>query len=95
MPRARQARTFRCPACGNLIALPGAENSVPALREPLSRAQLRVLQLLNRGLTTKEIAAQLEIAVGTARWHLNHIYGKLHVRNRTQAVVRARELRLF
>jgi DNA-binding NarL/FixJ family response regulator len=49
--------------------VPGAESSAPVLREPLSRAQLRVLQLLNRGLTTKEIAAQLEIAVGTARWH--------------------------
>ena len=95
MRRARQARTFRCPTCGNVITLPGAQAGAPALREPLSRAQLRVLQLLNRGLTTKEIAVQLQIAVGTAQWHLNHIYGKLHVRNRTQAVVRARELRLL
>jgi LuxR family transcriptional regulator, maltose regulon positive regulatory protein len=95
MPRARPARTFRCPTCGNPITLPRAGESPSALREPLSRAQLRVLQLLNRGLTTKEIAVQLDIAVGTTRWHLNHIYGKLQVRNRTQAVVRARELRLL
>ena len=80
--------------CGNTITLAAAE-SATALREPLSKAQMRVLQLLNRGLPTKEIAAQLDIAVGTARWHLNQIYGRLHVRNRTQAVLKARELRLL
>jgi LuxR family transcriptional regulator, maltose regulon positive regulatory protein len=80
--------------CGNTITLAAAE-SAAALREPLSKAQMRVLQLLNRGLATKEIAAQLDIAVGTARWHLNQIYGRLHVRNRTQAVLKARELRLL
>ena len=95
MRRARPARTLRCPACGTLIALPGGEAGAPAPGEPLSRAQLRVLQLLNRGLTTKEIALHLDIAVGTARWHLNQIYGRLQVRNRMQAVVRARELRLL
>jgi len=57
--------------------------------EPLSAAQQRVLAQLNRGLTTREIAQQLDIAVGTVRWHLNHIFGKLRVRNRTQAVVKA------
>ena len=62
--------------------------------EPLSAAQLRVLALLNRGLTTSEIARELDITVGTVRWHLNHVFEKLRVRNRTQAVVRARDLRL-
>lgn len=63
--------------------------------EPLSAAQLRVLALLNRGLTTDEIARELDITVGTVRWHLNHVFEKLRVRNRTQAVVRARDLRLL
>src|SRR2546423_676669 len=62
------------------------------VQEPLSRAQLRVLGLLNRGLTNQEIAKELEIGVGTIRWHLNNIFGKLQVRNRTEAIVRAREL---
>jgi len=62
--------------------------------EPLSAAQLRVLALLNRGLTTREIAQELNIAVGTVRWHLNQVFDRLRVRNRTQAVVKARELRL-
>lgn len=63
--------------------------------EPLSAAQLRVLALLNRGFTTREMAKELDIAVGTVRWHLIHVFEKLRVRNRTQAVVRARDLRLL
>lgn len=71
-----------------------AARSKRTLREPLSKQELHVIELLNRGLTNQEIAKELRIGVGTIRWHLNHIYGKLHVRNRTEAIVRARELRL-
>lgn len=63
--------------------------------ETLSKTQLQVLTLLNRGLTNQEIANELRIGVGTIRWHLNHIFGKLQVRNRTAAIVKARELRLL
>jgi LuxR family transcriptional regulator, maltose regulon positive regulatory protein len=65
------------------------------LHEPLSAAQLRVLALLNRGFTTGEIAQELNIAVGTVRWHLTQVFERLRVRNRTQAVVKAREMRLL
>ena len=71
-----------------------AARGARTLQEPLSRAQLQVLGLLNRGLTNQEIAKELEIGVGTIRWHLNNIFGKLQVRNRTEAIVRARELSL-
>ena len=93
MPRARRPsrQEARCPHCGALLT---ATNLVLP-HEPLSAAQLRVLALLNRGFTTREMAQALGIAVGTVRWHLNHIFEKLRVRNRTQAVVRARELRLL
>lgn len=93
MPRARRPSRpeARCPHCGALLPDPGL---VPP-HEPLSAAQLRVLALLNRGLTTREIAQELNIAVGTVRWHLNQIFERLRVRNRTQAVVKARELRLL
>jgi LuxR family maltose regulon positive regulatory protein len=93
MPRPRRSsrQEARCPHCGAPLTVTG----LVAPHEPLSAAQLRVLALLNRGFTTREMAQELSIAVGTVRWHLNHIFEKLRVRNRTQAVVRARELRLL
>jgi DNA-binding CsgD family transcriptional regulator len=93
MPRARRPSKPepRCPHCGALLPATG---QLPP-HEPLSAAQQRVLALLNRGFTTREMAQQLGITVGTVRWHLNHVFEKLRVRSRTQAVVRARELRLL
>ena len=93
MPRTRRPSRpeARCPHCGAPLPVTG---QVP-LHEPLSAAQLRVLALLNRGFTTGEIAQELNIAVGTVRWHLTQIFDRLRVRNRTQAVVKARELRLL
>jgi LuxR family maltose regulon positive regulatory protein len=66
-----------------------------ALVEPLSEAELKVLRLVASGLSNREIADRLVITVGTTKWHLNQIYGKLHVRNRTEAVALARQLRLL
>ena len=86
-----QSATRRLPKAAD--GKKGARGS-RTMQEPLSRAQLRVLGLLNRGLTNQEIAKELEIGVGTIRWHLNNIFGKLQVRNRTEAIVRARELSL-
>jgi DNA-binding CsgD family transcriptional regulator len=50
----------------------------------LSATEARVLRLLARGRTTKEIAAELVIATSTADRHITHIYDKLGVRNRAQ-----------
>ncbi len=66
-----------------------------ALVEPLSEAELKVLRLVATGLSNREIADRLVITVGTTKWHLNQIYGKLHVRNRTEAVALARQLQLL
>jgi LuxR family maltose regulon positive regulatory protein len=44
------------------------------------------------GLTNQEIAVKLVITLGTTKWHLNNIYGKLGVDNRVRAVKRGREL---
>jgi LuxR family maltose regulon positive regulatory protein len=63
--------------------------------EPLSEAELKVLRLVATGLSNREIADRLVITVGTTKWHLNQIYGKLHVRNRTEAVALARQLQLL
>ena len=55
----------------------------------LSATEAQVLRLLARGRTTKEIAAELVIATSTADRHITHIYDKLGVRNRAEAVVLA------
>jgi LuxR family maltose regulon positive regulatory protein len=65
------------------------------LVEPLSDRELEILALLAAGLTNREIADQLFIAVGTVKRHTNNIYGKLNVRNRTEAVAKGRDLRLL
>jgi LuxR family maltose regulon positive regulatory protein len=65
------------------------------LIEPLSQRELDVLQLLAQGSSNKEVARQLFISVPTVKWHTSNIYGKLGVRNRTQAVAKARALGLL
>jgi LuxR family maltose regulon positive regulatory protein len=62
------------------------------LVEPLSERELEVLRLVAAGLTNQAIADQLFIAVSTVKSHTNSIYGKLGVRNRTQAIAHARAL---
>jgi len=65
------------------------------LIEPLSERELEVLCLVVAGLTNQEIAQELVIAVSTVKSHINHIFGKLGVKSRTQAVARARALSLL
>ncbi|MCB1823266.1 MAG: tetratricopeptide repeat protein, partial [Candidatus Competibacteraceae bacterium] len=57
----------------------------------VSKTQLEILRLLDFGLTNQEIADKLGISIGTAKWHLHQIFGKLQARNRTEAVTKARE----
>jgi LuxR family maltose regulon positive regulatory protein len=65
------------------------------LVEPLSERELEVLRLIAIGLSNREIAEELVVAVSTVKWHINNVYGKLDVRSRTQAVARARELEIL
>jgi LuxR family maltose regulon positive regulatory protein len=75
---------------------PGVTLAIPpALPEPLSRAEREILRLLTRGLTNQEIADKMGTTVGTTKWHLNQIFGKLQVHNRTTAIAKARDLRLL
>lgn len=65
------------------------------LVEPLSERELEILALIARGVSNKEIANRLFIAEGTVKNHVTHILGKLGVRDRTQAALKARELGLI
>lgn len=66
-----------------------------ALFEPLSERELEVLALIAGGFANREIATKLFISQGTVKRHINNIYGKLGVNSRTQALVKARVLRLL
>jgi LuxR family maltose regulon positive regulatory protein len=65
------------------------------LCDALSERELDVLRLVAAGRSNQQIAAELVVALSTVKTHLNHIYGKLGVRSRTQALSRARDLGLL
>jgi predicted ATPase/DNA-binding CsgD family transcriptional regulator len=65
------------------------------LIEPLTDREMEVLALIADGLTNKQIAAQLVISPGTAKWYSSQIYSKLGVSSRTQAVAFARQHKII
>lgn len=72
-----------------------AARTVQGFTESLTRRELDVLRLVSDGLSNHEIADELLVATTSVKWHLKNIFSKLQVRNRTQAVARAREARII
>jgi len=58
--------------------------------EELSPREREILELLAAGFPNKQIADRLGLTDGTVRWHLRHVYNKLHVRSRTEAALKFR-----
>jgi DNA-binding NarL/FixJ family response regulator len=61
----------------------------------LTPRELDVLRVLAQGRTNREIAAELNLSLSTVKAHIEHIIAKLGVSDRTQAAVRAVELKLL
>jgi LuxR family maltose regulon positive regulatory protein len=88
---------------GNLRQLLADEQSseLPAsveqtsLIEPLTPREREVLQLISAGRSNQAIASELFLSIGSVKTHSSHLYGKLGVRGRTEAVARARALGLI
>ena len=100
--RAELARAIRAVASGEAIF--GADvarrlmayfASAPAVRVPafpdLSDREREVLELIARGMSNQQIVDRLVISPKTVRNHVSNIFSKLQVRDRAEAVVRARE----
>jgi DNA-binding NarL/FixJ family response regulator len=89
------------PSVARKVVAEFARMAVPApadrqsLDEPLSERELEILRLLAQGLTNREIAQRLYLAEGTVKNYVTNILGKIGARDRTQAALRARELRLL
>ncbi len=65
------------------------------LPSPMSQREFELLQQLQQGKTNKEIAEASFISVNTVKTHLQHLFAKLDVGNRTQALFRIKELDEF
>ena len=52
----------------------------------LSKREIEVLQLISDGFNNDEIAEQLFVSKNTVKTHIQHIYSKLDVKNRVQAM---------
>lgn len=72
----------------------GAPAMLP-LAEPLTEREMDVLRGIATGQSNREIADQLCISEGTVKNHVSNLLAKLAVRDRTQAIIRARELGLI
>ena len=58
----------------------------------ISDREFQVLELLAAGQSNQEIAGALSVSPNTVKTHIAKLYGKLEVRRRTEAILRAREL---
>jgi DNA-binding CsgD family transcriptional regulator len=72
-----------------------AHPATATLVEPLSRREIDVLRLMSDGQSNQEIAQVLVVALNTVKMHIKHIYRKLGVKNRVQAVAQAHDLGLL
>ena len=66
-----------------------------SLVDPLSERELEILRLIAQGASNREIAGTLFLAEGTVKNHVTNILGKLEVRDRTQAALKAKESSLI
>ena len=66
-----------------------------ALIEPLTHRELEILRLIAEGQSNAEISRRLYLALSTVKGHNLRIFDKLQAQNRTEAVIRARELGLL
>jgi LuxR family maltose regulon positive regulatory protein len=83
-----------------LKSLPTKETSMNSgidspLADPLTKRQIELLKLLDAGLSNQQIADRLHLSLTTIKGHLQKLYAKLNVQNRSSAIARARMVNLL
>jgi LuxR family maltose regulon positive regulatory protein len=63
--------------------------------EYLTPREAEILQLIIEGYSNRKIADKLFVSISTVKKHINHIYGKLNVKTRIQAALRAKQINIF
>jgi len=71
------------------------QGQISPLDEPLTESELRVLRFLPTNLSASDIGSELYLSVFTVKTHIRHIYAKMGVHRRADAVLRARDLGLL
>ncbi|MBD2303821.1 response regulator transcription factor [Nostoc sp. FACHB-87] len=61
-------------------------------RETPTKTELEILKLIGRGFSNDEIGKKLYISVSTVKSHASNLFSKLGVRDRTQAIIKGKEL---
>ncbi len=61
-------------------------------QDKLTYREIEILELIDKGLSNKEIGKHLSLSLHTVKWYIKQIFAKLQVQRRTQAVARAKEL---
>ena len=79
----------------NHLCLDVESDQIKFNRAAFSKRELELLRMLESGLKYQQIADELFISLSTVKWHINNIYIKLGVKNRTGALVIARKYALI
>jgi LuxR family maltose regulon positive regulatory protein len=95
LERHRGHRTSHAALISEILNRPAGSTQASLPGEPLSESETRVLRYLPTNLSKQEIADQLYVSVHTVKTHIHHIYTKLGVHRRWDAVERARALGLL
>ena len=89
----RMLSAFDAPKPKPLIPAPAPTEVAPG--QSLTTRELEILRLIDAGLRNQEIADHLSISAATVKRHIANAYGKLGAGHRTEALVRAKELKLL
>lgn len=93
----RQSRRWGTGVTSSAPSQRDVYEDIPELElvESLSQREVEVLKMIATGATNQAIAERLVITIGTVKSHIHHIFGKLNVQTRTEAVAQARKLGLI